>query len=98
MSFYVLKIYYTDGMNVGLQFIVNVLSKLQKKPIGNTAQRSLNDFVLNLLAYLAQSLCGVAYISILKGLKSHYPESPSKTIMVFCIKVNVAVENDSKNR
>lgn len=67
MSFYVLKIYYTDGMNVGLQFIVNVLSKLQ-------------------------------YISILKGLKSHYPESPSKTIMVFCIKVNVAVENGSKNR
>lgn len=55
MSFYVLKIYYTDGMNV-------------------------------------------AYISILKGIKSHYPESPSKTIMVFYIKVNVAVENGSKNR
>jgi len=49
-------------------------------------------------ASLAQSLCGVAYISILKELKSHYPESPSKTIMVFYIKVNVAVENGSKNR
>ena len=42
-------------MNVGLQFIVNVLSKLQKKPIGNTAQRPLNDFVLNLLAYFPSS-------------------------------------------